>query len=137
MSYFEDDLTALLSGDADLAALTGGRVSWFKREDHETAAPYITLLPVSDDPMSDAINGRHRVFETLVQIDLYCPEHAQALQGRKALFALLLPSWRAEGDGPLRSILVEGGASSIDISPDSADLIRFRLDVLCHWDTRK
>lgn len=129
----EEDLTALILGDAALNALVGDRVHWLMQPGDAAAFPYMNMQGV--DPGIDYhLNGESGLRQSRIQVDIWGTSYGQAKLVARA-FTGLLSGYRGQaGQTYFQGVFVVAGSESPDQLPDGAQrLFRIRLDIDVGW----
>ena len=123
----EQELRALLRGNAAVAALAGGLVDWGESP-QPGAARYIVLHLISDTEGA-TMQGRDGLRQSRVQVDCYGPDYA-AVAALSAAVKDALHGYRGGGFG---AIFFDGGRIPREGNDEASAIYRASLDFLTHW----
>lgn len=113
----EEDLRALILGDASVSSLVGTRVSWAERP-QGGALPAIVLWVISQ-PVAYNLQGAQALTQTRVQADCWGATYAGAKGAAQALSRLLSGYEGEQGDTLFQGVFQDGAREGRDASANT------------------
>lgn len=128
----ENDLTALLLGDAGISAQVGGRVHWMVQPLDSGGFPYVNLQLVAA-PKGYTLDGEARLQRYRVQLDVWA-QSMMAMLGAASPVQQLVSGWGVgSGDG-LQAIMIQFVRDQRDDSLGAQQvLFRRQMDLEIWW----
>lgn len=122
----EEAFTALILGDAAVAALVGNRVHWRRQPEKQNDFPYINLSLV-DEQTGYELEGEDGLTRRIIQVDCWGEKYLDAVNVKRAVRSLLSGYAGTSGAVKFNGIFV-GGARDLDGDLPSGPIFGLSID---------